>query len=129
MENVDSSTNVPHPRILVVDDEAAIRDVLKRLLRNQPVSVTCAEGGAAALNLLESGLRPRLILLDIDMPGMNGWQVLERLKQDPGLASIPVVIISGVHRSGDVDGVACYLPKPFSLNELLAVIREHAAPS
>jgi len=128
MGNADSSTNGRHRSILVVDDDAAIRGTLQRLLRNQPVTVSCAESGAAALDLLQGGLRPQLILLDIDMPGMNGWQVLERLKQDPALVHIPVVIISGAHRSAHVDGVACFLPKPFSLDELLAVIHERAAP-
>jgi CheY-like chemotaxis protein len=129
MGNADSSTDGPHRSILVVDDDAAIRTTMQRLLRNQPVNVSCVDSGAAALDLLADGLRPDLILLDIDMPGMNGWQVVERLKQNPALAPIPVVVVSGAHRSGNVDGVVSFLPKPFSFTELLAVIRDHAAPA
>ena len=110
--------------ILIVDDDPLMRSTVQRALRQKRVDVACAENGQKALDMLSSGLRPNLILLDIDMPKMNGLEVLSQLKQDPTLAPIPVVIISGALPNIEPN-VARLLPKPFRLSELFDLLREH----
>lgn len=104
--------------VLIVDDNEANRDVLSRRLKRQGIAVATAENGQQALDMVRR--QPfDLVLLDIMMPEMNGYQVLEELKKDPNLSYIPVVMISAVD---DIDSVVrCvelgaedYLFKPFN---------------
>jgi DNA-binding response OmpR family regulator len=106
------------PLVLVVDDNEMNRDMLARRLQRQNCEVVTAENGQLALELV--GMRSfDLILLDVMMPGMSGYDVLERLKSDPHLKHIPVIMISAVD---DIDSVVrCiemgaedYLFKPFN---------------
>ena len=80
--------------ILVVDDDADLRQTLQLLLDDSGYRVTAAASGQAALDQLLAGARPDLILLDLMMPEMNGWQFLERARADASLAAIPVVIMT-----------------------------------
>ncbi len=104
--------------LLVVDDNETNRDLLSRSLRRQGHTVIAAEGGRQALELL--ALEPfDVVLLDIMMPEMNGFQVLERLKADPGLRHVPVIMISALDELDSVVrciemGAEDYLPKPFN---------------
>ena len=104
--------------LLVVDDNEANRDILARRLERQGYSVTVAEDGARALDLLAD--RPfDLILLDILMPGLDGYQVLARLKASEALRHIPVIMISALDELASVVrciemGAEDYLPKPFN---------------
>ena len=111
-------------RVLIAEDNEAIRDLLCDLLRHQGHEVVAAGDGIAALLAIRS--QPfDLLLTDIEMPRANGFQVLEHLKGDPRLRDIPVIIISG---HGELDGIAhClkmgaedYLPKPFNRTILKA---------
>jgi CheY-like chemotaxis protein len=77
-------------RVLVVDDDDTIRAVVRRLAEIAGAQVTEAESGEAALRALYD-LRPDIVVLDIDLPGLDGWQVLERMRQ---LTDIPVVMLS-----------------------------------
>lgn len=106
------------PLVLVVDDNEMNRDMLGRRLQRQNCEVVMAENGTAALEMV--GTRPfDLVLLDIMMPGVSGYDVLERMKADPALKHIPVIMISAVD---DIDSVVrCielgaedYLFKPFN---------------
>lgn len=114
-------------RVLVVDDNEANRDLLARRVRRQGHTVTVAEDGIRALELM--GQEPfDLVLLDIMMPKMNGYQVLEHLKHDPNLRHIPVIVISAVDDINSVVecielGAEDYLPKPFNAVLLAARIR------
>ena len=114
----DTGADTPAPaRVLVVDDNAMNRDVLGRRLQRNGHEVEAAESGAKALACLASG-RFDLVLLDIMMPDMDGYEVLAQLKQDATLAHLPVLMISAI---GDSDSVVrClalgaddYLTKPF----------------
>jgi adenylate cyclase len=104
-------------RILVVDDNAANRDLLSRRLTRAGHDVVEAEGGAAALALLQHGTFD-LVLLDLIMPDVTGYEVLCRLKAEPATKEIPVIMISALD---DLDsivrcieaGAVDYLPKPF----------------
>lgn len=114
-------------RVLVVDDNEANRDLLARRVRRQGHTVTVAEDGIKALELMAQ--EPfDLVLLDIMMPKMNGYQVLEHLKNDPNLRHIPVIVISAVDDINSVVecielGAEDYLPKPFNAVLLAARIR------
>ena len=104
--------------MLVVDDNEANRDLLARRVKRQGHTVTLAEDGARALELMQK--EPfDLVLLDIMMPVMNGYQVLEHLKADPILRHIPVIVISALDDMESVVkcielGAEDYLPKPFN---------------
>ncbi|HJR09569.1 MAG TPA: adenylate/guanylate cyclase domain-containing protein [Pyrinomonadaceae bacterium] len=104
--------------VLVVDDSETNRDILARRLKREGYEVECASDGTQALASVESR-KFDLVLLDIMMPGLNGYQVLERLKASPELHDIPVIMISAL---GEIDsivrciemGAEDYLPKPFN---------------
>lgn len=81
-------------RILIVDDEPFNRSLFSRLLKTSGYSTDQAENGSSALDLLQRET-PDLILLDLEMPGMNGFELLEKLKADEKTRAIPVIIITG----------------------------------
>lgn len=83
-------------KVLVVDDDGDNRTVLAELLETAGYMAVCAENGAQAVSLLESGLDPDLILTDLVMPVMTGWELCEALKGRPGWRSIPVVLLCGM---------------------------------
>ena len=105
-------------RILVVDDNASNRDLLSRRLQREGYRVTSAEGGASALAMIAAeGFD--LVLLDLMMPGMSGFEVLSRLKADGGTRHIPVIMISALDELDSTvrcieAGAEDYLPKPFN---------------
>jgi class 3 adenylate cyclase/CheY-like chemotaxis protein len=115
---VDRSAAVEGGRLLVVDDNEINRDMLSRRLERQGFSAVCAENGRQALALLRA--EPfDLVLLDILMPEMNGYQVLEAIKGDAALRHIPVIMISALDELDSVVrcieiGAEDYLPKPFN---------------
>ena len=82
-------------RIIVVDDDASIREALVETLSVAGYDVISAENGVSALDKI-SRERPNLILLDIMMPEMNGWQVLEALKKDAWAKNVPVIILTNL---------------------------------
>jgi class 3 adenylate cyclase len=105
-------------RILVVDDNASNRDLLFRRLSHDGHYVARADSGRRALEILEVE-EFDLILLDLLMPDLNGFQVLQRLKADERLHDIPVIMISGLQETASIircieTGAADYLPKPFN---------------
>lgn len=114
-------------RILVVDDDPDIRETLAELLQEEGYAVTSAAHGAEALSALRTDPRPGLILLDLMMPIMDGWQFRAEQKKDPELASIPVVVISATGRDEFVSslGAAQFLKKPINLEQLLAAVEQH----
>jgi two-component system cell cycle sensor histidine kinase/response regulator CckA len=115
--------------ILIVDDTPANLDLLTRMLRQQAYTVHAASEGALALRFLRSTL-PDLVLLDVVMPGMDGYQVCERLKADERTAAIPVIFISSADDVIDKvrafsGGAVDYIVKPFQPEEVLARIETH----
>jgi len=109
--------------VLVIDDDAAQRDLLTRFLERQGFSVRTAGDGMTGLALARE-LRPRAILLDVMMPQMDGWSVLTQLKADPDLASIPVVMVTFVDDFGlgESLGAAELIPKPVDWTRLSSVM-------
>lgn len=112
--------------ILVVDDEADIRELLKELLTMMGFGVTTAENGREALDILAQS-RPDLILLDILMPVMSGLGFLKMRQADPLLRTIPVLVMTASMNLRDVPPTAdAVIPKPFPLDDLMRQIRELA---
>jgi two-component system, sensor histidine kinase ChiS len=124
-----STTPIPggaHGRLLVVDDVEANRDLLSRRLERQGYTVTTAENGRIALEMIRAAPFD-LILLDILMPEMDGYEVLQHLKGDPALREIPVIMISAMSELDPAVrciemGAEDYLPKPFNPTLLRARI-------
>jgi CheY-like chemotaxis protein len=104
--------------VLVVDDDEAIRDVIAEVLRDEGYSVICAENGAEALRAIGRERHPDLVLLDLMMPVMSGWEVLEHLQESEELKRIPVVIVSAM----TAPGVSEHLAKPIDLDRLLETV-------
>ena len=116
------------PRILVVDDEAPIRNLVATVLEDEGYLVDTAPSAFDALQRIDR-VRPDLILLDVMMPGMDGLELLARLRTEPKHARIPVVIMSAAYTRKDVvAGADALLPKPFDLAELLEVAAATLAP-
>jgi len=113
--------------VMVVDDDADILDMTRLVLEGGGYSVLRAGSGSEALRTLERD-RPDLILLDINMPEMDGWQVLRVLKVDERTSAIPVAMFSIKMEVRDrlhglQEGAFDYIPKPFSTEDLLSRVR------
>ena len=113
-----------YPCIMAVDDEQTIRTLLERTLESEGYEVISAADGISALAMMEKR-EPDLVILDINMPGLDGFQVLERIRQH---SNVPVIMLTGI---GEVTalgsalslGADDYVRKPFNIRELLARIR------
>ncbi len=118
-------------RILIVEDDADLREALSEILRDEGYDVAGAAHGGEALDRLRGDFRrPALILLDLTMPVMNGWQFRAEQRRDPDLSDIPVVVLSGGDRLTEQMGplgIQEYVRKPIELDRLLAAIRRHCS--
>lgn len=104
--------------MLVVDDDLGIREVVSEVLRDEGYEVTCAADGVQAMDALRREPHPDLMLLDLMMPVMSGWEVLEQLEDDRELARVPVVVVSAMTAPGGHE----HLAKPIDLDRLLATV-------
>jgi CheY-like chemotaxis protein len=113
-------------RVLVIDDDAAVRDLMTRFLEKEGFRVAAAAGGEEGLRVARE-LSPAVITLDVLMPGMDGWSVLAALKADPTLANIPVVMLTMLddRNLGYALGAADYLTKPIDRERLVAVLARY----
>jgi putative two-component system response regulator len=115
------------PKILIIDDNPIVRDTLESLLASLDAEVLMAEDGERGLALAQEG-RPDVILLDVMMPGIDGFEVCQRVRATPGLAEVPVVMITALDdRESRLKGLRAgaddFLAKPFDGIELLARIQ------
>ncbi|MCP3101197.1 response regulator [Myxococcus sp. K15C18031901] len=116
--------------VLVVDDDPDILLAFTDILELEGHEAVTARGARAAMALLEQGLRPSVILLDLVMPGMDGWALRDQLLADAELASIPVVVVSGQGvspREASSRRVSGALRKPVELEQLLGMVARHSA--
>jgi formate hydrogenlyase transcriptional activator len=125
----DARPNKEGGNLLVVDDDLLIRQTLEALLTGEGHELRCAPSGGMAL-MFAGEDPPELILLDIRLPDMDGFEVCRRLREDPRTARIPVIFISGLDEIVDkVKGFAAggvdYITKPFQGEEVLARVRSH----
>jgi CheY-like chemotaxis protein len=120
---------IKNSRILVVEDARANIEMLVALLRQQGYQLNVATNGRAALEALQR-VRPDLILLDVLMPEMDGFETCRRIKQTPAWRDIPVIFLTAKSETGDIVrgfelGAVDYVAKPFNAHELLARVRTH----
>jgi CheY-like chemotaxis protein len=116
-------------RVMVVEDEPENRLFIGLMLRTEGYDVLEAEDGPSAFDLLKRDAPPDVILLDVMMPGLNGWQVFEKLRGNPQYSRIPVVMLTALAQRADVEravelGVDGYLTKPFEPADLIHTIEE-----
>lgn len=117
------------PEVLIVDDQPANLDVLCRLLERDGYSVSVANHGARGIELARAN-RPDIVLLDVVMPGMDGYEVCRQLKSDESTVAIPVVFITARDEETDLlegftAGGVDYIPKPVREHEVLARVQTH----
>jgi DNA-binding response OmpR family regulator len=116
------------PLILVVDDDSDTRSMVRIILENNAYSVVEAENGRIAVEKLTT-INPELMLLDINMPEMNGYDVVVQLKQKPETQNIPIIMLTAKSESEDLItgykdyAVEYYITKPFTTRQLLAGIK------
>lgn len=104
--------------VLVVEDDLDIRAALQGFLKDEGYNVFTAENGRAGLQLLEQE-KPGLVLLDLMMPVMNGWEFLEEKNRSPSGAKTPVLVISAVPGNPSIPGALGFLKKPIDLDRLV----------
>lgn len=115
--------------ILVVEDQADNRRILRDLLANAGYELIEAESGEEALTAVETK-RPDLILMDIQLPVMDGYEATRRIRSNPELKSVPIIAVTSYALAGDeakalAAGCTAYITKPFSPRSLLAKVQEH----
>jgi two-component system alkaline phosphatase synthesis response regulator PhoP len=117
----------PSSRVLVIEDERDVAELLRYHLAREGYDVRLSASGVEGIREAKES-RPDMVLLDIMVPELNGWEVCRRLKQDPDLRGIPVIMVTGRVEEGDKVlgfemGADDYVTKPFSPRELLARVR------
>ena len=113
--------------VLIVDDAEDVRDLVSALLRADGFAVETAPGGPEALQLLEENTKVDLVLLDVQMPEMDGWTTLQRMRQHADTSRAPVVLCTVKQHATDLArawslGADGYITKPFQIADLLAEI-------
>jgi CheY-like chemotaxis protein len=128
---MSTRTWVKAPEILLVDDDNELRESIAEGLERLGFEVIRAADGTDALGHLRHASLPSVVLLDLLMPGMNGWQLCEVMHADPLLSDIPIVALTATAsmdpESLHLADVADWIAKPFDLSEVLEVIRPYLA--
>jgi len=117
--------------VLIIEDDDDIRETLQQLLELEGYSVRSAANGRQGLDLLPQMGTPCLILLDLMMPVMDGWEFLKVKSGNVRIAPIPVVVVSALDNAGQIKDVRGYIKKPIEYNSLMRVVSEYCgiAPS
>lgn len=115
-------------KILVVEDQDEIRELIQRRLQRKRFEVVTAANGADAVRAARKEM-PALVIMDLDLPVMDGWEATKRIKGDPATAGIPVLALTAHTTSGDRDaeyeaGADAFLTKPIDFDHLFARIDE-----
>src|SRR5438876_981882 len=114
--------------LLVVEDDPATRAAMTVVLEGTGFKVVSAANGQEALDHLQEHRSPCLILLDLMMPVMDGWQFRDRQRDDPTLAGIPVVVVSAdgnVGQKAEALGAVAYLQKPIEVEQLIRMVQQY----
>jgi CheY-like chemotaxis protein len=121
VDNRESSAELEEHRVLVVEDDPALREIYAGALRGFGHEVRTAADGSAALDSLKNGWKPCVVFLDLRMPGMDGWEFSRRLKENQRFAAVRVVVVAAHfridHEAAEI-GADAWLQKPFDLARL-----------
>jgi CheY-like chemotaxis protein len=114
-----------HCPVLIVEDDEDLRDMMAQMLTIEGFNAATAANGREALDYLHSTGKPNVILLDLMMPVMDGWEFRRQQKADPELAPVPVIVLSALDppRAATVDADA-FLKKPLDFDRLLELVRD-----
>ena len=118
--------SVHHCPVLIVEDDADLRDMMAQLLSLEGFNAATVSNGREALEYLHNGARPDVILLDLMMPVMDGWEFRRRQQADPAVSGVPVIVLSALDqaRAADVNANA-FLKKPLDFDRLLTLVRTY----
>jgi diguanylate cyclase (GGDEF)-like protein len=127
MNNQPRQLDEAKPTVLVIDDSPDVHRLLRARLRQEDIELVSAESGGKGLEEARR-IQPAMILLDLDMPDMDGFEVLRHLKNDPVTLDVPVIVLSGLQSAQDKVmafdlGAVDYITKPFNLTELRVRVR------
>ena len=130
-ERLDSRAGMPpampRPTVLVVDDEPSIADLLCEFLEDAGYRALLARNGRSGLAIARRE-RPALVITDRNMPGIDGMDLLRRLRSSPVTSNIPVVIMSSTRPNTEGAERVPFLAKPFDLDDMLATVATYAGP-
>jgi CheY-like chemotaxis protein len=112
--------------VLIVEDDADLRDMMAQLLNLEGFNAATVSNGREALEYLRNGALPDVILLDLMMPVMDGWEFRRRQQADPAMSDVPVIVLSALDqsRAADVNAHA-FLKKPLDFDRLLTLVRTY----
>ncbi len=110
--------------VLIVDDDPDIRETLREVLEAEGFQSVCAADGGEAMEALRRGLRPSLVVLDLMMPAMSGWELLAAARAERLLAEVPVAVVSASGGRTLPEGAQYFVRKPIDLDLLLELVRE-----
>jgi len=123
-----TASQAPHAaEILVVDDDPDIRESLREVLEDEGYAVACVGNGREALDYLHREPRPRVILLDLMMPVMDGWQFRREQKRDPAIADIPLIVITATGKRPVLIDAEELVMKPLDLGRLFEAIERYTS--
>jgi DNA-binding response OmpR family regulator len=111
--------------VLIIEDDHDIRVTLREVLESEGFTVHSAANGQAGLESLEEYPNAGLVILDLMMPIMNGWQFLKAFRANPVLSSIPVIVISAAHDRVVPSGAQEFIPKPIEFDSFLQTVRQY----
>ena len=122
-KRMDTPTHCP---VLVVEDDEGLREMMAQLLTLEGSQTATVANGEEALAYLHRSAKPEVILLDLMMPVMDGWEFRRHQQADPGLAGVPVIVLSALDqaRAANVEGSA-FLKKPLDFDRLLDLVRQY----
>ena len=116
--------SVSHCPVLIVEDDADLREMMAQLLALEGFNTTAVANGREALEYLQRGNAPDVILLDLMMPVMDGWEFRRQQQADPSLADVPVIVLSALDQSRTAEVSAqAFLKKPLDFDRLLELVR------
>lgn len=125
-EPTDSGEPLRASEILIVDDDPPIRNLVRQVFKRIGFEAREARDGAEAVSMIETGL-PRMMVLDLMMPRMNGWEVIDVLRETGKMEQIPVIVLTAVggHRTAELQsmGVRAVLGKPFEIGDLITTAK------
>ena len=118
------------PKILVIEDDKFLRELLERKLREEGFTVSSANNGEEGLNKIQEE-KPELVLLDLILPGIDGFEILKKIRENPELSHIPIIVLSNLGQQEDIKrakslGAKDYLVKAyFTLGEIVDKIKSY----
>ena len=121
-----ASSAVAHCPILIVEDDADLREMMAQLLTLEGFRASTVANGREALEYLAQGDKPDVILLDLMMPVRDGWEVRRQQQADSALSKVPVIVLSALDQTRAADvSAAAFLKKPLDFDRLLELVRQY----